>query len=221
MPGELFLLALGSAAWPVLIAVVLVAARSPDPPRLLGCFYAGAILTTVTLGLAIVALLRQTGVLDHYSRASVGPGIDLVLGVVALLLGTAVSRRGRREPAKTSAKKASWWEPVLARGAALAFVVGIVLNIIPGVLPFVALKDIADGGYTVAATVALVVGFYLVMFVLVEVPLALYVLAPARADAAVVALNAWLDRNGRRTAALALVGVGVYLIVRGIIGFAS
>jgi thiol:disulfide interchange protein len=138
-----------------------------------------------------------------------------------LLLGTAVSRRGRREPAKTPAKKASWWEPMLARGAALAFVVGIVLNIIPGVLPFVALKDIADGGYTVAATVALVVGFYLVMFVLVEVPLALYVLAPARADAAVVGLNAWLDRNGRRAAAFALVGVGIYLIARGIIGLAA
>ena len=221
MLAELFLLALGSAAWPALIAVVLVAARSPDPRKLLGFFYAGAILTTVTLGLAIVALLRRTGVLDHYSRASVGPGIDLVLGVVALLLGVAVSQRGARAPAEKSARKTSWWEPLLARGALLAFVVGIVLNIVPGVLPFVALKDIADGGYSVAATVALVVGFYLVMFVLVEVPLVLYVFAPARADAAVVGLNAWLDRNGRRTAVCALLGVGVYLIVRGILGLAS
>ena len=221
MPAELFLLALGSAVWPALIAVVLVAARSPDPRMLLGCFYAGALLTTVTLGLVIVAVLRQTDVLDHYSRASVGPAVDLALGVVAVLLGLAVSRRGRRGSEERPAREQSWWEPMLARGALLAFVVGIVLNIVPGVLPFVALKDIADGGYSAAATVALVVGFYLVMFVLVEVPLGLYLLAPARADAAVVGLNAWLDRNGRRTAALALAGIGVYLIVRGIVGLAS
>jgi hypothetical protein len=86
------------------------------------------------------------------------------------------------------------------------------------VFPFVALKNIAELDYSPAASVALVVGFYLIMFLPVEVPLGSYLVAPARTSAAVGRFNSWLRQNTRRVAALILSLVGVYLVARGIVG---
>ena len=104
---------------------------------------------------------------------------------------------------------------MLSRGAPLAFLAGVVLNIVPGVLPFVALKDIAELDYSVPATVLTLLGFYVIMFAFIEVPLVAYLVAPARTAIETARFNAWLDRNWRRLAAYALVVLGVYLLVRG------
>jgi hypothetical protein len=77
------------------------------------------------------------------------------------------------------------------------------------------MKDIAQLDYSTAATVALIVGFYLVMFLPAEVPLLSYLVAPARTTDAVGDLRDWLDRNGRRVAVITLVIVGTFLLLRG------
>ena len=59
---------------------------------------------------------------------------------------------------------------MLSRGAPLAFLAGVVLNIVPGVLPFVALRDIAELDYSVPATALTLLGFYVIMFAFIEVP---------------------------------------------------
>jgi len=99
----------------------------------------------------------------------------------------------------------------------LAFVVGIVLNVIPGVLPFVALKDIAELDYTPVAAAALVVGFYVVMFLPAEVPLGSYMVAPRRTAAAVDRFNRWLKRNASLIVVYVLAAAAIYLGIRGII----
>ena len=55
-------------------------------------------------------------------------------------------------------------EQLLDRGAPLAFVAGIVFNIVPGVFPLIALKDIAELDYGIAETVVVLLGFYAIMF---------------------------------------------------------
>ena len=102
-------------------------------------------------------------------------------------------------------------------GIAVAFVAGIVLDIIPGVLPFVALAQIADLDASSAAKVGAIVAFYLVMFAFIEVPILAYAVAPARTTDAISRFNAWLDRNGRLLATVVLAGAGVYLLVRGLV----
>jgi hypothetical protein len=81
--------------------------------------------------------------------------------------------------------------------------------------PLVAMKDIAQLGYSAAATVALIAGFYLVMFLPAEVPLISYLVAPARTTEVVGDLRDWLRRNGRRVAVITLAIVGAYLVIRG------
>ena len=109
-------------------------------------------------------------------------------------------------------------ERMLDHGAPLAFVAGIVFNIVPGVVPLVALKDIAELDYAFVETFALVLGFYLIMFMFIEIPLVGYVVAPERTARA----DDELQRLARPQRSIAsgigvLALIGVYMIVRGIL----
>lgn len=76
------------------------------------------------------------------------------------------------------------------------------LNIVPGTFPIVALNDIAQLDLANAATVATIAAFYVIAFAFVEVPLVTYCFAPERT---------------KRLGVAALVAVGLYLMVHGIV----
>jgi sulfite exporter TauE/SafE len=214
---EILLLAVASAFWPTLILLVVVALRLDHPIRILVFFVAGALLTTISIGLAIVFALDGTTAASDSNR-SVSAGIYLVAGLLSLLAAGALWRIGRRPPKPESRRtKPSLAERSVERGAPVAFAAGVVLNVIPGTFPFVALVDIARLDVGNAAKVAAVVGFYVIMLAFAEVPIVAYLLAPKRTITATNAFNDWLSRNGRRVAAGALVVVGLYLVVRGLI----
>jgi hypothetical protein len=56
------------------------------------------------------------------------------------------------------------------------------------------------------------------MFAFIELPLIGFFVAPEQATEKSVAFNAWLDRNANRLATCVLAGLGVFLIVRGVVG---
>jgi Sap-like sulfolipid-1-addressing protein len=220
--AEIFVLALASMVWPALVAVVVVALASPQPVKLLSVFLIASLLTTVSIGLVIVFVLRGSSLFSG-SRPTFSPVVDVVAGLAALVAGHVVRRGGRGEPHQSQEKqdRPTWTERTLTRGAPLAFLAGVVLNIAPGVFPFVALKNIAELEWSAAASVALVVAFYLVMFLPAEVPLGFYLVAPARTSTAVGRFNSWLKRNVHRVAALVLTVIGIYLVARGLVGLAA
>ena len=170
----------------------------------------------------MVVFLLQGSSLFSGSHRTVGPAVYLAAGGAVLFIAHRVRQGGRRSPAQPGATpKPGWSERALARGAPIAFVVGIVLNVIPGVLPFVALKDIVELDYAAGTTVALVVGFYLVMFLPVEVPLVSYIVAPVKTEQTVGDLRGWISRNARPLGVVVLTAIGVYLVVRGIVSLAG
>lgn len=215
---EILVLALASMVWPALIGVVVVCLASPRPVPLLSWFLAGSLLTTVTIGAAIVFLLSGSTLVTR-SKHTFDAAVYLVAAAAALLVAYTVRRHDRPEPASSRSEddRPGWSERTLSRGSPLAFVVGIVLNVIPGVLPFVALKDIAELDYATGPTLALVVGFYLIMFLPTEIPLAAYAFAPARTTAAVQRFNRWLRGHTRSIAVYVLTAAGIYLAVRGLL----
>jgi hypothetical protein len=212
---ELVLLSLAAALWPLLLAIVVVALHAPGPARLLAAFLAGGLLTTVAIGTAIVRALQGTRVTTS-SRSGASAIVDFTVAALLLVTALVLPRVGRRR-APRERHAPSRWEQALRRGAPVAFVVGIVLNIVPGFLPFVALKDIAQLNEGAAATVAIVAGFYVGMFVLVEVPLVGYLFSPQRTGLVAERLNAWLGRNLIRVAVAAAYTLAAYLLVRGLI----
>ena len=70
------------------------------------------------------------------------------------------------------------------------------------------------------ADIALVLLFNAIMFVLVEVPLAFYVLAPERAAAAAARFDQWSRSHMRQIGAMVATVIGTYLLINGIVGLA-
>jgi len=218
--AELLPLAIASAFWPLLLAVVVVSLRAAHPARLLISFLAGGLLTTMAVGLVIIYGLEGSS-LTSSSRSTFDPWFEVVAGALALLAAAVLWRRlGAQAEAVTEGPPRKL-ERMLDRGAPLAFVAGIVFNILPGVFPLVALKDIAEMDTSVVETVSILFGFYLIMFAFIEVPIVGFLLAPEPTARTVGRFNNWLDRNARRVAIAALGLVGVYLLVKGIIGLAG
>jgi hypothetical protein len=150
MAIELIPLAIASAFWPLLLAVVIISLRAAHPPRLLVSFLVGGLLTTMTVGLIIIYALEHSSLVSR-SRSTTDSAVDLAAGAIALAAGLLLARRADPKPdrvggAEDAAKPRGRIDRMLSRGAPLAFS-GVVLNIVPGVPPFVALKDIAELDY--------------------------------------------------------------------------
>jgi thiol:disulfide interchange protein len=171
----------------------------------------------VTVGLDVIYALQDTALVTT-SRDSFDPAVQIAVGSIAIVVALVLRRRTASAPAEQGpAPESTRIERMLDRGAPLAFVAGIVLNVFPGVLPFVALKNIAELDEGVATTIALLLGFYVIMFALIEVPLVGYLFAPAWTEQATRRFNAWLRANGSRLAVGALGIAGVFLVVSGIV----
>jgi hypothetical protein len=221
---ELIPLAIASAFWPILLVVVIVSLRATHPILLLVSFLAGGLLTTITVGLVVIYALQGSS-LTGSSQSTFDPTVEIAAGALALLAAAVLWRRYGVLPEPPAERPADGepgrLERMLDRGAPLAFAAGIVFNILPGVFPLVALKDIAEMDIGFAETVVVLLCFYLIMFAFIEVPLVSYLVAPEWTAQATQRFNAWLDRNTRRVAIGALAGVGVYLVVKGIIGLVT
>lgn len=222
--ADILPLALAAACWPVLIAVDLVALRTPQPAHVLGNFVAAGLLTTITVGLILVYVLDQTS-LTTTNRHTFGPIVATVAGLAALAAAWYLLRRRARkravDPEPKEAGPPGRTERLLAQGGRIAFGGGVLLCVFPGVLPLVALQRISAQNVSFAHTFALVVGFYLVMFLLVEIPFVGFLLAPTTTGRLTVRFNAWLDRNGLLVAAIVLGSAGAYLLVSGCVALAT
>jgi hypothetical protein len=210
--------------WPTLIVVVVLALQAAQPVKLLVWFLAGGLLTTVSCGIALVFLLQGSSLFSG-SAPSVDPVVNISMGVLSLLAAYLLDRRGRKPPAHPEAgatpppkpKKTPLTQRVTEKGARSAFAAGIVLNIVPGTFPIIALANIAELDTSNAAKVATIIAFYVIMFAFVEVPVVAYLFAPERTTAAVDDFNAWLGRNGRRLAVYVIAAAGIYFTVKGIV----
>ena len=217
---EIILLAFASMFWPTLITIVVLALRVPQPVRILAWFLFGGLLTTITIGLILVFALQDSSFVSGSSR-SINPVLNIAAGVFALGSAFYLSRRKHNPvepaPVPAEAKKSGLTERAVERGGLVAFFAGVVLNIVPGAFPFVALKDIAQLDVSDAGKVAAIVIFYVIMFAFAEVPIVAYLFAPERTTVKVNQFNDWLRRNSTRVAIWILIVVGIYLTARGVV----
>ena len=218
--AELGWLAILSAFWPTLVVVDVLAFHTPHPERVLVAFLVGGLISTITIGTLVVLNLQQTAAVTD-SRSTTDPALNIAVGTLALVAAYVLERvpdlhlprrRHGGEP-----KRSPFTERAIESGAPLAFVAGLLLNILPGVFPLIALKNLAELDYSAAETVAVLVGFYLVTFAFIEIPIVSYLVAPDWTRRRVAEFNDWLHAHQRRVAVWALVVGGVYLIGRGVL----
>jgi hypothetical protein len=222
--GDVFFLAFLAALYPTLLAATTVMLMLPHPKRLLLGYLLGAAMTSITLGLVIVFTLQDSGLVST-TQHQLGPGADLVLGalllIVALVLGTGRDRRlVERRQARKAAKKPDGpprWQQALGRGSArTTFVVGALLTL-PGATYLTALHRIADEDLSVPVTVGTVLAFNLIMLMLLELPLLAYTVAPEWTPKAVTRFRQTLSSRGRAWAVRGATFIGILLVVRGIL----
>jgi len=221
--ANILVLAFAAAIYPTLLAIVLVALRRPRPARLLAAYLAGGMIVGLACGCIIVFALKGSGVTTE--DRTVSPAIDIAVGVLAIALAVTLARgldprparlKRRKQEARAEGKE-SWTTRAVSRDSLkLAFVLGVVLDL-PSLWYLIALKDIADSGSSPGVQVLMIVIFNLIMFLLVEVPLVAYVVAPERAQETVGRLNDWLHDHARPLTEGIAGTVGAYLVVKGIV----
>jgi hypothetical protein len=224
---QIALLAVASMFWPLLLVVVLVALESGKPLRILVWFYLGGLLTTMAVGSALVFGLQDSPLMSG-PRLPSAPGVDIVLGLLALLGAFVLRRadtrrkreRARREAPKEKKKSKSsdWIQHLVEHGGHLSFAAGVVGSLFPSPLVLLGMADIAQLGYDAIPTLVVILGFYLIMFTFIELPIVGFLVAPERTKTAAVATKAWLDRNLLVLAFWALTLVGTFEVIRGVVG---
>jgi hypothetical protein len=230
------ILALGMAAalYPQLLAIVVVILTRAEPKRLLWACYLGAVGMSIGCGAAVLLIFRDRSSVVGSTSHRLGASVFLVVGAIALLsallvatgrsravLGEALPRvlpgsgkrrehSGSMEKLKTRAKLA------LTRGSvAAAAGAGAILGI-PGPFDLLALGRMASSAYSALASIAMIIAFNLVKFLLIEIPILSYTVDPDRTTARVGRLSAWMKDRQITVLAAAVGIIGVLLIVRGI-----
>jgi hypothetical protein len=194
---------------------VIIFLGRPHPKKLLTFFLAGALLVSVSIGLAAVNVLNAADI-GSSSRRSFGAGLYLGLGAVAMVVGLHFLRTRPKPKSERPKKGPSMTDRVLTRDSSwLVFALGIVLNL-PGIWYLMGLKDIALGGYSEVEEVLLILGFNIIMFSFVEIPLVGYLVAPEWSKKQIDRFNSWLHAHARHIGGYIGVGVGAFLIARGI-----
>jgi Sap, sulfolipid-1-addressing protein len=221
--------AFAAAFNPTLLAATTVMLLLDHPKRLLLGYLAGAALTSVTLGMVIVFALDGSSGATSTTQSTLSPAADLALGgilvVVAYVIrpgraareeGRLADRRRRRAQAKKE-KGPPKWQQYLSRGSARdTFVVGVLLTL-PGASYLIGLGDIADRDASTVATIAMVLGFNLIMLIALELPLISFTVAPEWTPDAIARFKAYFNRNSKKFAFRLAAGAGLLLIVRGVI----
>jgi hypothetical protein len=221
--GNVFAFALAAAFNPTLVAASTLMMLLPNPLRLMLGYLAGALMTSITLGILIVTALDSSSATST-TENTIAPATTIALGTIALVAALVLSkgwgderraRRRRENPAKP--KGPPRWQRALSRGSArTTFVIGALLTL-PGASYLAGLRAIDQLNYPTASTVLLIIAFNLVMMALLEVPMVCFVVAPEWTPAAIDRAKAWIGQRRRLLASRGLAVIGLLLIAKGLI----
>jgi hypothetical protein len=223
--GQVILLSVFASLNPTLVAATTLMLLLPNPGRLMLGYLAGAMMTSITLGIVIVFSLSDSSTANTTKR-TLNPSVDIAFGLIALGLAWFVRsdyRARRRERKKAAAaakpnKQPPRWQRELGKGSPrVTFVVGALLTL-PGASYLAGLSRIHKLHYSTAETVLLVVGFNVVMMWMLEVPLLSFAVAPEWTPRAIERAKTWVGRHAERFAIRGLTVIGVALIIKGVVG---
>ena len=219
--SEVFVLAVVASLDAGLLTAAVVLLGRPRPARQLLAYLIGGMGLSIVFGLLIVLGLHGAKLQPGRSTQAV---IELAAG--ALLIGVAVAAamgrwvHWRPRPARHSdaehPQRPSLYERAVGHDSMwIAWAAGALYSL-PSAEYLAGLALVARVRVAVATEVLAVLGFNLIMFALIEVPLLGLVLAPARTRSLTEKLNAWMTAHRRMLIAIVSGAVGAYLLVSGL-----
>jgi hypothetical protein len=216
MPPQALALALAASIYPPAVAAVIALGRGSQVRSRVLAFVLAAAIVTYATGTVMLFVLDELGATgsDHYTPSA---ALDLALGVLLIVFAVYLHRK---QPATTKPGGPSKIERYL-QSRRLAFVLGLTLYVLPSPIYVAAVKTVADAKLSTGSKLGALAVIVAVMLWLIEVPMLMLFLVPARASSALERINLWFTRHGRLLAVLLCVGAGVYLAVRGLVGLTS
>jgi hypothetical protein len=209
-------LAVLAALSPTALLVSAVFLGSTSPRRTVLIYLAGAIVMTAILGTVIFVVL-QAGHLQRPHQHQARYGLRLGLGVLMLLAGGWLARRGARKPDPAKQGKGIISRMIAKPGPREAFLVGLLVYS-PSLTFVAAIQVVATSKDSVAASVGAIAFVIAITVLFVWGPLVLYLLMPERTGRLLRGFNGWLRSHGHLLAVGALLIGGVVLTIDGIIG---
>ena len=240
MWATVVLMALVAGRGPARIAAVIVISAKSRPVRLLAAYLAGGFGVSLIVGAMVLFVLEGMGV---GLRRGVPPYIEIGVGVFALVVAVVVAggvvgrvrsrirRRARsRGAAETGAEEAlrgiervpafqklpqSVQNAVLGESAWVACIAGVAVGI-PSVYYLAAIAAILAADARLGPSIAALVVFNVIAFILTEISIVSFVRAPVATRKWVDRLYTWATNRQRLVMGLLPGMVGIYLLVTGI-----
>jgi hypothetical protein len=212
----ILVMALAISLEPFRVGMTVLMLNRPQPMWQLLAFLSGGFVMGTTVGVAVLFVLRPVlSRSTHFTLPHVQTGLGaLALAAAALLVAT----RGSRVDNAGSTRLATWARR-LVHGESLwvAGVAGLGIAL-PSVDYLAVLAVIMASGAAAATQIVALLTFNAVAFVLVEVALLAFAVAPDRTQARMAALNDWIRARRRLEVAALLAAVGCFLLAIGIAG---
>ena len=237
MCSAVIVLSLLAAVDPVRIGITAMLIARPRPMLNLFAFWVGGIAAGIAVPVIVLYALRDItlSAMRVWVSSSGSPivvYVQVAIGVLAVSLAVLLAVRlatRQRAPAPASdggsaallpqpeskPRGLSIRERLERNSLATAFVAGLALAT-PPVEYIAAIIAIVTVEPTVATQFAAALGFTLVAFTVVEVPLVTYLLAPAQTLAVVQRMNGWISERRDAIPTVVVAVVGVLLVAGGI-----
>lgn len=221
---------LAAVTSPTAIAAVLVILSRPHPVRLLSAYTIASFVTSVLVGVAIVAGLTETQVVAP-DRRKATPIFDIAIGMLILLSAawlrsersTALRRRAAERRAQRKARrgdKPSRSSQILTGGSiGLVGALGVAMHL-PGLLYLAALAEITHADLSTGRTVLTIVVFNIIMLAPIELPLLAYIVVPQKTERTLRTVNSYIQAHRAEGLMLLSVVAGGYLIASGVVELA-
>jgi Sap, sulfolipid-1-addressing protein len=197
-----------------LVSAIYLGAASPRRTVLL--YLAGAIVMTGVVGAAAFFVLRAGG-LQHASQHSARYGLRLGLGILALLGGVYLLRRGPRAPDPKKSGEGFINKMVSRPTALAAFLVGVVVYS-PSVTFIAAVQVVATSKSGAAESALGIILVIVITLAFIWLPYVTFLFWPEQASRRLGAFNAWLRSHGHPLLVGALLVGGLVLILDGALG---
>ena len=218
--ADVFVIAVLASLDAGLLAAAVVLLGRPQPAQQLLAFLIGCMGFSIVVGLVIVFALHGSHLHPDRSVSAaieIAAGALLIVIALAALLGRNVQWRPRRRhnDAQRPERQSLADRAVGHDSLWIAWAAGAVYSA-PGAEYLAGLALLVKLDKPIATDVVAIVGFNLIMFALIELPLLGFVLAPERTRSLTQKLNVWMTQHKRTLITVAAAIGGSYLLSTGL-----
>jgi hypothetical protein len=220
---EVFVLAVVASLDAGLLAATVVLLGRPRPARQLLAYLIGGMGLSIAFGLLIVLGLHGSKLLREPGKSTTAV-IEVVAGALLIVVAVAVRwgraahwhpRRTRESDAEGTQRQSLYHRAVGHDSVWIAWAAGAVYSV-PGAYYLAGLALLAKLGSPATTDVVAILGFNLVMFALIELPLIGFLVAPERTRTLTERLNGWMTKHRRGLIVVVAGAGGTYQLISGL-----